>query len=266
MTLTVIPPVYSTVLKDKIICVEDKTTLDAGTGFTSYLWSTGATTQTISNVGVGTYWVKLKTGDCTALQNVKVFASEQPVITSVDVAATTITVYANGGTPAYQYSLDNVNWQASNVFKGLSRGVHKIFVKDSYDCEPMETEVTVPNIINVITPNGDGRNDVIDYSALGSKIDLTFSVYNRYGAKIHQGDKTNNYKWDGTANGRKVPTGSYWYSVTWNENNKTKTPVKLSGWIIVKTENNFFQTILNFKESVSFVRWILFLFKCHPLV
>lgn len=98
----------------------------------------------------------------------------------------------------------------------------------------METEVTVPNIINVITPNGDGRNDVIDYSALGSKIDLTFSVYNRYGAKIHQGDKTNNYKWDGTANGRKVPTGSYWYSVTWNENNKTKTPVKLSGWIIVK--------------------------------
>ncbi|VXC28756.1 MULTISPECIES: T9SS type B sorting domain-containing protein [Chryseobacterium] len=234
VTLTVIPPVYSTVLKDKIICVEDKTTLDAGTGFTSYLWSTGATTQTISNVGVGTYWVKLKTGDCTALQNVKVFASEQPVITSVDVAATTITVYANGGTPAYQYSLDNVTWQASNVFKGLSRGVHKIFVKDSYDCEPMETEVTVPNIINVITPNGDGRNDVIDYSALGSKIDLTFSVYNRYGAKIHQGDKTNNYKWDGTANGRKVPTGSYWYSVTWNENNKTKTPVKLSGWIIVK--------------------------------
>lgn len=234
VTLTVIPPVYSTVLKDKIICVEDKTTLDAGTGFTSYLWSTGATTQTISNVGVGTYWVKLKTGDCTALQNVKVFASEQPVITSVDVAATTITVYANGGTPAYQYSLDNVTWQASNVFKGLSRGVHKIFVKDSYDCEPMETEVTVPNIINVITPNGDGRNDVIDYSALGSKIDLTFSVYNRYGAKIHQGDKTNNYKWDGTTNGRKVPTGSYWYSVTWNENNKTKTPVKLSGWIIVK--------------------------------
>jgi len=234
VTLIVIPPVYSTVLKDKTICIEDKTTLDAGTGFDSYLWSTGATTQTISNIGVGTYWVKLKTGDCTALQNVKVFASEQPVITSIDVAATTVTVYANGGTPAYQYSLDNVSWQDSNVFKGLSRGVHKIFVKDSYDCEPMETEVTVPNIINVITPNGDGRNDVIDYSALGSKIDLIFSVYNRYGAKIHQGDKTNNYKWDGTAGGRKVPTGSYWYSVTWNENNKTKTPVKLSGWIMVK--------------------------------
>lgn len=234
VTLIVIPPVYSDILKDKIICVEDTTTLDAGAGFSSYLWSTGATTQTITNVGVGTYWVQLKTGDCTITQNVKVFASEQPVITSIDVSTTTVTVYANGGTPAYQYSLDNVTWQDSNIFKGLTRGIHKIFVKDSYNCEPMEVEITVPNIINVITPNGDGRNDVIDYSALGSKIDLTFTIYNRYGAKLHQGDKTNNYTWDGTSNGRKVPTGSYWYSVTWNENNKAKTPVKLSGWIMVK--------------------------------
>lgn len=234
VTLTVIPPVYSEILKDKIICIEDKTTLDAGTGFDAYEWSTGETTQTISNVGVGTYWVKLKTGDCTVKQDVKIFASEQPVITSVDVSATTITVYANGGTPAYQYSLDNVNWQDSNVFTNISRGIHKVFVKDAYDCEPMVVDVTVPNIINVITPNGDGRNDVVDYSALGNKLNLVFNIYDRYGAKLHQGDKTNQYKWDGTANGRKVPTGSYWYSVTWNENNKTKTPVKLTGWIMVK--------------------------------
>ncbi|MFC7346627.1 T9SS type B sorting domain-containing protein [Chryseobacterium zhengzhouense] len=237
ITLIVIPPVYSETLKDKIICIEDKTTLDAGTGFDAYEWSTGETTQTISNVGVGTYWVKLKTGDCTVKQHVKVFASEQPVITSVDVSATTITVYANGGTPAYQYSLDNVHWQDSNVFTNISRGIHKVFLKDAYDCEPMEVEVTVPNIINVITPNGDGMNDIIDYSALGSKNNLVFNIYDRYGAKLHQGDKTNQYKWDGTANGRKVPTGSYWYSVTWNENNKTKTPVKLTGWIMVKNRD-----------------------------
>ncbi|RYF12482.1 MAG: gliding motility-associated C-terminal domain-containing protein, partial [Flavobacteriales bacterium] len=78
INLVVIPPVYSTVLVDKVICIEDKTTLDAGPGFTGYEWSTGATTQTISNVGVGTYWVKLKTGDCIALQKVKVYATEQP--------------------------------------------------------------------------------------------------------------------------------------------------------------------------------------------
>lgn len=237
VTLVVIPPVYSTVLVDKAICIEDKTTLDAGPGFSGYEWSTGATTQIISNVGVGTYWVKLKSGDCIATQTVKVYASEQPVVTSIDISNTTITVNVDGGTPAYQYSLDNVNWQDYNVFTGISRGMHKIYVRDVYDCEPIEVNITVPNLINVITPNGDGQNDYIDYSALSGKIDLTFNVFDRYGSKLHQGDKTNRYIWDGTANGRKVPTGSYWYSVTWNENNKNKTPIKFSGWIMVKNRD-----------------------------
>lgn len=237
VTLVVIPPVYSTVLADKVICMEDKTTLDAGPGFNGYEWSTGATTQIISNIGVGTYWVKLKTGDCIVTQNVKIYGSEQPVVTSVDISTTTITVNVNGGTPAYQYSLDNVNWQDSNVFTGISRGMHKVYVRDVYECEPIEINITVPNLINVITPNGDGQNDFIDYSALAGKIDLTFNVFDRYGSKLHQGDKTNRYIWDGTANGRRVPTGSYWYSVTWNENNKNKTPIKFSGWIMVKNRD-----------------------------
>ncbi|MBD8084354.1 T9SS type B sorting domain-containing protein [Chryseobacterium caseinilyticum] len=235
ITLQVIPPVYSTVLVDKVICFEDKTTLDAGTGFDGYEWSTGATTQTISGVGVGTYWVKLKTGECWVTQAVKIFPSDQPVINYVEISNNTIIVNAAGGTPAYQYSLDNTNnWQDSNEFKNIARGEYTIYVRDAYKCEPIQVVVTVPNLVNVITPNADGMNDYIDYSALGNKINLVFNVYDRYGAKIHQGDKTNQYKWDGTASGRKVPTGSYWYSVTWTENNKNRTPVKFSGWIVVK--------------------------------
>jgi gliding motility-associated-like protein len=234
VTLTVLAPVLSTVLKDKIICIEDKTTLDAGPGFASYLWSTGATTQAITNVGVGVYSVKLKTGECVATQNVKVYPAEQPVITNVDISSSTITVNAIGGTPPYQYSLDNINWQNSNVFTNLPRGECNIFVKDAYDCEPINITITIPNLINVITPNGDGVNDVIDYSALSGKQNLVFSIYDRYGAKIHQGDKSNKYTWDGTIGGRKVSTGSYWFSVTWNENDKKNTPLKYSGWILVK--------------------------------
>lgn len=237
VTLVVIPPVYSTVLIDKVICIEDKTTLDAGPGFTGYEWSTGATTQTISNVGVGTYWVKLKTGDCTALQKVKVYATEQPVVSSVDITNNSISVNVVGGTPAYQYSLDNVHWQDSNVFAGLSRGDYTIYVKDSYDCVPMEVAIVVPNIVNVITPNGDGINDVINYSALSGKGNLILNVYDRYGTKIHQADKSNNYTWDGKIGGKNVPTGTYWYSVTWNENNKNKTPIKFSGWLMVKNRD-----------------------------
>jgi gliding motility-associated-like protein len=234
VTLVVIPPVYSTVLQDKIICIEDKTTLDAGPGFTSYEWSTGATTQVITDVGVGTYWVKLKTGECISIQTVKVYPSEQPVITSVDISTNTITINVVGGTPPYQYSLDNINWQDSNIFTNLSRGDHTIYVKDGYDCEPIDITVVVPNLVNVITPNGDGVNDVIDYSALAGKQNLIFNIFDRYGAKIFQADKSNGYKWDGTMSGRKIPTGNYWYSVTWNENDKKNTPFKYTGWVMVK--------------------------------
>jgi gliding motility-associated-like protein len=235
VTLVVIPPVYSSVLKDKVICIEDKTTLDAGPGFNGYEWSTGATTQTISNVGVGAYWVKLKTGDCIAKQAVKVYPSEQPVVSTIDISSSTITVYVIGGMPPYQYSMDAISWQDSNVFTNVSRGDHTVFIKDAYDCEPIQIDVVVPNLINVITPNGDGINDVVDYSALAHKQNLVFSIFDRYGNKIHQADKFNGYKWDGTAKGGgKVPTGNYWYSATWNENDKKNTAFKFSGWIMVK--------------------------------
>ncbi|MBK1898215.1 T9SS type B sorting domain-containing protein [Chryseobacterium paridis] len=235
VSLTVLAPVKSTVLVDKIICMEDKTTLDAGPGFASYLWSTGATTQTITNVGVGTYSVKLKTGECTTSQTVNVYAAEQPVISNVDVTSNSITVSAIGGTPPYKYSIDNINWQDSNVFNNIARGDVIVYVKDAYDCDPINVSVTIPNLVNVITPNDDGINDVIDYSSLSHKTNLTFNIYDRYGAKIYQGDKTNGYKWNGTTNGSKrLSTGNYWFDISWNEPNKRQTPIKYSGWILVK--------------------------------
>ncbi|WP_265131665.1 T9SS type B sorting domain-containing protein [Chryseobacterium oranimense] len=238
ITLVVIPPVYSTVLKDKIICVEDRTTLDAGPGFNGYEWSTGATTQSITNVGVGTYWVKLKTGDCTVVQNVKVYPSEQPVVSSIEISNTTVTVFVIGGTPPYKYSMDNINWQDSNEFNNVKRGDATIFVKDSYDCDPIEISIVVPNLVNVITPNGDGYNDFIDYSALANKTNFVMSIFDRYGNMIFQMDKFSGYKWEGTSKGGvKVPTGNYWYSVSWNENDKLSTPVKYSGWIVVKNRD-----------------------------
>ncbi|KXH80383.1 T9SS type B sorting domain-containing protein [Chryseobacterium kwangjuense] len=238
ITLVVIPPVYSATLKDKTICVEDKTTLDAGPGFNGYEWSTGATTQSITNVGVGTYWVKLKTGDCTVIQHVKVYPSEQPVVSNIDISNTTVTVYVIGGTPAYKYSMDNINWQDSNVFNNVKRGDATIFVKDSYDCDPIDISIVVPNLVNVITPNDDGYNDVVDYSALANKKNLMMNIFDRYGNMIFQVDKSTGYKWNGTSkNGVKVPTGNYWYTVGWNENDKMSTPIKYSGWIVVKNRD-----------------------------
>ena len=236
INLVVTPPTYSSVLLDKIICVEDRTTLDAGAGFQAYQWSTGATTQVISNVSVGEYWVDLTTEGCVTRQTVKVYASPTPVITNIDITNNTITVTATGGTLPYQFSLDNINWQDSNVFTSVPRGQASIYVKDAYDCDPSVVEITVPNLVNAITPNDDNVNDYLDYSALGYKKDVVLTVYDRYGTKIHVADKTNLYQWDGRTGNKKVETGTYWYTITWSDP-VTKVPSQYSGWILVKNRD-----------------------------
>ncbi|SMP27137.1 T9SS type B sorting domain-containing protein [Chryseobacterium profundimaris] len=237
ITLVVLPPAHSDILKDKIICTEKTTTLDAGPGFDGYQWSTGATTQSINNVTIGSYWIDLKAGECITRQHVKVQPSEQPVISNIEVSNNTVTINVIGGTAPYKYSTDNINWQDSNVFTNMLRGDMTFYVKDDYGCDPITIEVTIPNLINVITPNGDGVNDVLDYSALAYKPNFTFNIFDRYGSKIHEGNKANNYKWDGTIIGRKVPTGTYWFDISWNEPNRKNTPIKYTGWILVKNIN-----------------------------
>lgn len=234
ITLKVIPSVKSTVLKDKTICIDDRTTLDAGPGFDGYLWNTGATTSSIQGVSIGTYWVSLKTGTCYTIQTVNVKAAPNPVIASIDITNNTITVNATGGTAPYQYSLNGTTWQNSNVFAGLPRGESIVFVKDSYDCEPVQVQITVPNLLNAITPNGDNVNDFIDYSALAYKKNVVFIVYDRYGNKKYEADKQRNYKWDGTSGGKKIPTGTYWYTISWNENDAKNTHTQYNGWVLIK--------------------------------
>ncbi|OCA69611.1 chromophore lyase [Chryseobacterium artocarpi] len=236
IVLTVLPPVKSTVLKNKIICAEAKTTLDAGPGFDSYEWSTGEKTQVINNVGIGTYWVKLQTGKCFTLQEVRINPSTQPAVTNIEITNNNIVVTVAGGNPPYKYSIDGVAWQDSNAFTGLPRGQNFVYVKDTYNCTPIQVEITVPNLINAITPNGDNVNDVIDYSALAYKKNLVFTVYDRYGNQLYKADKIRNYTWDGTASGKKIATGTYWYTISWNENNKENTETKYSGWVLVKNK------------------------------
>lgn len=235
INLVVKPPKRSPLLVDQYICIDARTTLDAGAGYQSYRWSTGDTTQTITNVPVGDYWVTLQFDGCFITQKLSVKKAVSPVISTVELSNNTATVIVTGGKSPYKYSLDDTNvWQDSNIFTNLTRGQHTFHVKDALNCAPVSTEITVPNLINAITPNGDNVNDFIDYKELAYKQNLTFNIYDRYGNKVFEGNKFNSYKWDGTHFNKKIVTGTYWYNINWNENNTAKTPIKFTGWILVK--------------------------------
>ena len=231
LNLTVVSSVASALLVDQTICPEDATTLDAGPGYTSYHWSTGETTPSI-NVGVGTYYVDLELNGCNYRQHVTVSAFSSPIISNIVVSGNTATVYVTGGTAPYEYSLDGVNYQPSNVFAGLPRGTHTVYVMGADQCKAVSKEFLILNILNAITPNNDGINDVLDYSDLKIKKDVIMEIYDRYGNIVFK-SKKDHYIWDGRTNGSPLPTGTYWYKLSWIEPENNEF-TNYSGWILLK--------------------------------
>ena len=73
-------------------------------------------------------------------------------------------------------------------------------------------------IPNVITPNGDTRNDVYVVSTKGvTKLDI--SIWDRWGLKMWEGTgltadvKGNVNTWDGTTSGKECPDGTFYYMI-----------------------------------------------------
>lgn len=226
-------PTYSSVLKDISICQNAQTNLDAGFGFDSYLWSNGSTSSSII-VGVGEYYVDLESAGCITRQHVKVTAFSQLTITKIDIQGNTVAVEVSGGIPPYLYSLNGSLYQTSNVFSGLQNGMHNIKVIDTNNCDFAERNFSIFSFTNVITPNRDGLNDTIDFSELLLKEVPSVSIYNRFGIKVFEGSKANNFIWNGKDISQSIlPTGSYWSVLQWQE---VGVPEKVihTEWIFLK--------------------------------
>ncbi len=232
-------PKKSLLIKNEVICKGKTIDVDAGTGFQYYEWSNGVKgrfVNEIKNVPAGDYWVKLTFDDCVYQQFFKISEAEEPMIDNVLIEGTTITVLVSGGTLPYQFALDNGAYQNSNIFTNVELGTHTIYVQGADGCAVISKDFTLINSQNVITPNNDGVNDVINYSSLLQKLEPKFEIYDRFGVQVFKGDVNNQFIWNGTSNGRPLPTSSYWYILEWNETGNSKR-TQLSGWILLKNRN-----------------------------
>ncbi|OQP57870.1 gliding motility-associated C-terminal domain-containing protein [Niastella populi] len=71
----------------------------------------------------------------------------------------------------------------------------------------------LPNPVNVITPNGDGKNDKWVIWNINRYPDNTVTVFDRAGRTVFYKKNYSN-DWDGTLNGRPLEEGSYLYVIT----------------------------------------------------
>ena len=115
-----------------------------GTAPFAYSWNPAVgITQTVTNLGPGTYIGTITDANgCTAVDSVTIL--EPPQLTLAFVSSSdpscngatdgTITVTANGGTPAYEYSADGVIFQPGASLSGLAGGTYTIIVRDANLC------------------------------------------------------------------------------------------------------------------------------------
>ena len=248
LTVNVKIPKASSSLHDIQICKNATTLLNAGTDFDYYSWYSennpsvpiaqgDALVASTINVPIGKYYVDLTSNGCIYRQWVNVTAAQDPNIDSIIVDGNTITINVSGGTPPYIYSIDGINYQSSNVFTSLKRGLQTAYVKGAELCDPVEKQFLVLNLINAITPNGDGKNDVLDYSDLRIKKDVKMLVFDRHGNHIFSSQNKNSFIWNGMSSAnRPIPTDTYWYVLEWIEPD-TNVKMTFKGWILVKNRN-----------------------------
>jgi gliding motility-associated-like protein len=206
----------------RAFCQGNSTMLDAGAGFNTYTWNTTPiqTSQFITVSDAGNYIVTVTNNKgCSATKKFIVTASGIATITNIAVNSfsgndNTITVSVSG-LGNYEYSLDNINYQDSNVFTNLNPGEYLVYVHDKNECG-----TTPPQLVYVLdyphffTPNGDGYNDTwrinnleLDYP------NATLLIFDRYGKLIKQ-IATSGEGWNGTFNNQLLPATDYWFTLT----------------------------------------------------
>ncbi|HEX7904763.1 MAG TPA: gliding motility-associated C-terminal domain-containing protein [Chitinophagaceae bacterium] len=129
-------------------------TANGGIAPYQYSMNAGATWQSNNtfNVGAGNYTVTIRDANlCIATQTIVV--SEPVALTATAVVSNkatcgndgAITISANGGNGNYQYSINGISFQASNVLNA-GPGTYTATIKDNLGCT-----TTVPNIIVGLT-------------------------------------------------------------------------------------------------------------------
>lgn len=215
---------FDAVLVDETIglCEDSILTLDAGSGFSTYEWNTNPPqfTQQITVNSGGIYEVtvtnalncpKTKTftievSGIATIENIAINDFQENNTATIEISSTSL--------GDYEYSLDGVNYQDSNIFNNLNAGEYTVYVQDKKGCGIVFETFYILDYPKYFTPNGDGYNDTwfiknLDKRNLENSV---ITVFDRYGKLIKQISGVSE-GWNGTFNGNLLPSNDYWFEI-----------------------------------------------------
>lgn len=210
-----------------------------------YKWSTPGSSNFIDSLAPGPYYLLVK-DDSTQCAMSDSFTITQPDSLQVTANVTkdtcregngSISIAVTGGTENYNY--DWSNKAVSKDVSGLLGGPYTLVVTDKNNCQAnlsATVEDTCNEIIihDVITPNGDGINDVWVIEGLADYPNNTVQIFDKWGNLLYEKQDYKN-DWGGRSDkGDLVPDGTYFYLVKLNANNATGGKNVFTGAILIK--------------------------------
>jgi len=208
------------------VCLGDSIILNASGGGT-YLWSTGATTSTISLLANSfndtAYSVIINNGkNCVALHKKINIDSLLGYACCSDTIFSGDSLVLNGGGGAEYYWIPPTGLSCDTcpnpVASPTVTTVYTLVTTSSSGCRKSSSialDVEIPCkdffVPNVFTPNNDGVNDTyyikVEFMSL-----YDIAIYNRWGQEMfHSTDP--DAPWDGKVNGGNAPEGVYYYII-----------------------------------------------------
>lgn len=194
-------------------CEGTSVLLDATFPNVSYKWTSSETTATITVDKPGTYTVTLidLTTNCESVKNFIVEQIYKPKIKEVLVDYNTAEIITEA-VGDYEFSVDNLAYQLTPNFVNLTGGFRKFSVSELNGCGTDEKEIFILLIPRFITPNFDDNNDEFLIEGISYYPNASIKIYDRFGKIVYL--QTNSVKpWNGTINGKQLPSSDYWYSI-----------------------------------------------------
>lgn len=218
--LQIIPLPVTQLPREKAICLGQPTTLFAGAGFKSYLWNTGALTESIILSAMGQYWVTVTNSfGCRQTDSVNINRELPTPINFITAKDSTICNFETMTiTPSQNYA--TYLWSNGSNTKSITvnnAGNYWLKVTDINGCIGNDSFRLATKECNIgvffptgFTPNNDGWNDTYKPKAYGRINSYRFIIYNRYGQKLFDSNNITE-GWNGEFKGVKQETGGFVY-------------------------------------------------------